>query len=344
MTSHYSISLFAGVVLWLSAISVSGQVLTTEGHTPCPSDSLLTYKLPYVNVTDSGRNCIWDFSDLPLDSAELITMDYFTPIGDTTLIGLHREHVNLYYRCTQDTLWWYGYETAKTDIRYSSPALLFPFPFSFGDSIKKTFTGKGQYCHFVPLSVEGTRMLKADATGCLILLKDTVDSVLRIHSVTQYREKQMRNLIQEDCYQWYSPYCRYPLFETVSLCTIQRDDTISYTSSYIFPKELERTSTHNTRQRNDSEQDTDFLITDVNYLPNPVYSDLQIKYSLIRPAQVSISLHYNGGATTYQTPVMYEVEGEHSQSVNMAGLPTGIYVVYIQADDTVVSGNIIKLY
>ena len=132
------------------------------------------------------------------------------------------------------------------------------------------------------------------------------------------------------------------MFETTHVQTINGNDTVSFASSYYLPQEEDMQELRREEQDSLVEQ-TDSLITDVTYLPNPVCSDLQIHYSLVRSAKVYISLHYNGGATTYQTPVRQEEEGHHSVPINMAGLPVGTYVVYIHADDIVVSGNIIKL-
>lgn len=92
-----------------------------------------------------------------------------------------------------------------------------------------------------------------------------------------------------------------------------------------------------------AESSPDSLITNVSYLPNPVYTNLNIRYTLIRSAQVYISVHYNGGVMTFQTTPKQETEGEKIVYVNMSGMPTGAYAVYIHADDTIVSGNIIKL-
>lgn len=87
----------------------------------------------------------------------------------------------------------------------------------------------------------------------------------------------------------------------------------------------------------------DSLITNIQFTPNPVYNNVQIKYSLAKSAKVYISLHYDGGLTTYQTPYRQEDEGDHSISLNMSGMPTGSYVIYIHADDLVASGSLIKL-
>ena len=340
--NRYILSLLISIGVLFSRPSIA-QVLTTERHVPIITDSLDVYKLPYVHIMDSGRNCLWDFSNISTDSAEVIEIDYFAQSVDTSCIGLHREHTNRYFRYANDTLWLTGYETSRTQMQYTSSLPCIHFPFAYSDSLSGTFTGKGQYCHMYPLSVEGTYSIYADATGRLVLPDVMVDTALRVHIIKRYCEVAWKhNYVDEEHYQWYSPYCRYPLFETTHVQTINGNDTVSFASSYYLPQEEDMQELR--REEQDSlAEPIDSLITDVTYLPNPVYSDLQIHYSLVRSAKVYISLHYNGGATTYQTPVRQEEEGHHSVPINMAGLPVGTYVVYIHADDIVVSGNIIKL-
>lgn len=344
-TRRFIIFLFACGAIFVSP-HLSAEILTAERHLPLSSDSLQAYKLPYIEVTDSGRNCIWDFSNLSTDSAEIIEVNYFAPSSDTTRIGLHREHANYYYRTTRDTLWLTGYETSRTHVQYPAPLPCLKFPFAYGDSLQGAFFGKGQYCHIVPVNIEGTCSVRADAAGQLVLPETDTVSVLRFHSLIQYREKTNRQThVQEERFMWYSPYCRYPLLETVHVQTMNGTDTVSFASSYYFPQEKEDIPAREIEQQvmDSLIVDVDSLITDVAYMPNPVYSDLRIKYTLSRSAQVYISLHYNGGVTTYQTPVHQEEDGSHTVSLTMAGMPVGTYVVYIHADDTIVSGNIVKL-
>lgn len=319
------------------------QLLTAEKHSPLVTDSLLAYKLSYIPVTDSGRNCLWDFSELAIDSAELIEVDYYAP--DTTSIGLHREHFHQYFTIHHDTLWQNGYENSLTRMRYTSPIPLLRYPFSFGDSLSGTFAGNGRYCHMQPIHTEGNSLVHADAVGRLILPDLVLDTALRVHQQRQYRETSHHSTsVCEDRYIWYSPHYRYPLLESVHIQTIHNQDTVILASAYLYQQEQEDIPAYNPRREDESELlAADSLVTNVSYSPNPVYRDVQIKYELAQPAMVYISLHYNGGATTYQTLLHQEEAGEHILPVNMSGMPIGTYVVYIHANDIVVSGNLIKL-
>ena len=336
--------LFVMIFIAMFAAKNDAQTLTVERHLPYTTDSLLVYKLPYIEVSDSGKHCVWDFSNLSTDSAEMIGVDYYAhSANDTAYIGCHREHANYFYHHWLDTLWQTGYETSHTYVRYSVPIPLLRFPFTYGDSICAQFTGTGQYCHIMSFHIDGVIISDANAIGQLVLPDVTIDSVLRIHSYKSYFERRHTpNRIEEERYLWYSPYCRYPLLESVRVQTVVNADTNLYLASYYFPQEQVNMPDPIQVRSDDNPKDVDSLVTEVKYLPNPVYTNLEISYSLVRSAQVYISLHYNGGVTTCQTPVQYEEEGRHSVSINMSGLPTGGYAVYIHADETVVAGNIIK--
>ena len=331
--------------LWsLLPAHLCAQTLTAERHVPQTTDSLLAYKTQFIAPSDTGRNCVWNFSDLTTDSAEVINVDYYAAQEDITHIGLHREHANYYYLIAGDTLWLTGYETSRAYMRYAPQIPQLRFPFAFGDTLCGTFVGQGQYCHMTPLNTEGTIRVHVDGAGQLITPDDTLRKALRVRSQMTYREKMHPlNSVQEERLAWYSPYCRYPLLESVTVQTIKKNDTVSFRSTYYYPQEQDEELRKRDQEEELANAVVDSLVSNIRFMPNPVYNDVQIKYELARPAKVYISLHYNGGVTTYQTPLRQETEGEHTVEVNMSGMPIGSYVVYIHADDIIASGSLIKL-
>ena len=159
-----------------------------------------------------------------------------------------------------------------------------------------------------------------------------------------YREKMHpQNIVREERLTWYSLFCRYPLVESVTVQTIKKNDTVTFASTYYYPQEQDEELRRQYKEQMAANAVVDSLVSNIRFMPNPVYNDVQIKYELARPAKVYISLHYNGGVTTYQTPLRPETEGEHAVEVNMSGMPIGSYVVYIHADDIITSGSLIKL-
>lgn len=327
------------------SMTLSAQELNMQKHLPYVTDTLWAYKLPYTELNDSSKNCMWDVSRLSLDSATIIDICYFAPnVTNVATIGMYRERSNYYYNVKNDTLWMTGYESSQVTMHFDTSLPIISFPFAYGDSISWDFEGSGQYCHTMPIRIKGLLKIKADAIGELALPGVLIDSVLRIHTQVKYKEKSEKHyLAQEDSYQWYSPYCRYPLLETRKVQTFNGKDTILFATTYYYPQEQENLPTPSNINKQENVWAKDSLISNVAYLPNPVYSDLYVHFSLARDAQVFVSLHYNGGTTTYQTPLQQKTSGEYTIHVPTAGLPIGNYVVYIHADDMVVSGNIIKL-
>ena len=331
-------------VLYISF--VSAQILTKDNHMPCVTDSLYAYKITYVAPLDTGLNCLWDFSNLSIDDTKNVRVDYFplSETDDSTRVGLHHEHTNYYYHVIGDTLWLTGYETSRASMTYVLQMPQLCFPFAYGDTLCGNFLGSGQFYRRNSLNTEGVIYVKADATGRLITPYDTIDNVLRINSKMKYHEdRHPHNYVQEEKYTWFSSYCRYPLIESVLVQIIKNSDTLSFASTYFYPQEQNEELRKRDIKKDLNIPQEDSLITNIQFTPNPVYDNVQIKYSLAKSAKVYISLHYDGGLTTYQTPYRQEDEGDHSISLNMSGMPTGSYVIYIHADDLVASGSLIKL-
>lgn len=323
------------------------QQLTLDNHLPSAIDSLQIYKLPYVPVSNTQGYCTWDFSNISSKDMVPNRADYFPHPTDSTRMGLHLDRTNYKFKHSGDTVWMIGYETSFTLMTYTTPIPWLIFPFSYGDSVGGTFQGKGEYCHTISISVTGTYSMKIEAIGQLVLPDVVADSAILLHWRKTYHQDTYPNtLVHEDRYRWFSPYARYPLFETIQTITVENnsDTTTAKRYSYYYPQEQQipqQTSIQNFVLHNS--QLVDSLITNIAYMPNPVSSDLHISYTLHHPAEVYISLHYNGGVTMYQSTPHHESEGEHFTQIDMSGLPIGTYVVYIHADNELVSGNIIKL-
>ncbi len=342
MRSFY-FSLFVMGIALTCAIQSQAQILTAERHIPYTTDSVLAYKLPYIAIADSGRNCMWNLANLPMDSAKYIDVNYFAPTADTTHIGLHREQVNYYYEYKHDTLWMMGHETSHTHVRYDNSIPFLRFPMAYGDSVCAAFSGEGRYCHTHSFSVEGKSKVHVDAVGQLILPDMVIDSVLRVCARKRYSATMhYQSDVEEEHYLLFSPYGHYPLFETIRIQTVTGQDSGLFASSYYFLTD-DDLSILRRFPKDTLNEPIDSLITNVQYMPNPVSTDLQVQYTLMKSAHVYISVHYNGGISTYQTPVRYEDEGTHRVYIPMGGIPIGNYIVYIHADNMVVSGDVIKL-
>ena len=346
-----SISLCIAVGLNFISLSLSAQSpqLTTATHVPIASDSLVIYQIPYRSVTDSGNNCVWDFSRPAQPPIERYA-DYYRPVpNDTAHIAKHFYGANRYYHLSADTLFITGYETPTFAIRYTAPEKQLVFPFRYGDSIHSTFAGTGEYAHRTTFAVKGYTTIHADAMGKLILPAMTIDTALRIHTTRCYTAtEQDTAIITTDIYQWFSPLYRYPLLETICERTTTRNDSTGVTLAFYHePIELDTQNESNTHpvewQSEDTTSEASMVFTNASFLPNPVHDMLHISYTLSRDAQIYFSVHYSGGTCFHLSAPVQQTAGNHHETIDMTVFPTGNYVLYIHVDDTILSQPVIKL-
>jgi hypothetical protein len=70
--------------------------------------------------------------------------------------------------------------------------------------------------------------------------------------------------------------------------------------------------------------------------------NLYINFKLTRPAKVWFTVHNNIGVSMYQTSPQNLSEGYNSTTVDMNGLITGVYSLYVHVDDMVMRLNVVK--
>lgn len=337
-----------GLCFLSQPLSAQSLYLTTAAHIPIASDSLIVYQIPYRAITDSGDNCVWDFSRSAQPPIERYA-DYYYPVpDDTTHIAKHFYGANRYYHLLSDTLFMTGYETPAFAIRYTAPEKQLVFPFHYGDSVCSTFAGTGEYAHRTTFAVKGYTTVCADAIGKLMLPTMTIDTALRIHTTRYYTAAERDTaIITTDICQWFSPLYRYPLLETVCERTTTRNDSTGVTLAFYHePVELEtqhESDTHHIEmQPQDTTNEASLVFTNASFLPNPVHDMLHISYTLSRDAQIFFSVHYSGGTCFHQSALVQQTVGDHHETIDMTAFPIGNYVLYIHVDDTILSQPIIK--
>ena len=344
-----SFCMVIGLLAFSSILHAQSLQLTVATHTPCATDSLIVYQIPYSPVTDCGTDCVWDFSRPAQPPIERYA-DYYRPIpNDTTHIAKHFYGANRYYHLSADTLFLTGYETPAFAIRYTTPEKQLVFPLRYGDSIHSTFAGTGEYAHRTTFAVKGYTTVRADAMGKLMLPGMTIDTTLRIHTTRCYTAtEQDTAIIATDIYQWFSPLYRYPLLETICERTTTHNDSTGVTLAFYHePVELDTQHESDAHTIEAYPQDTiieaNTVFTNASFLPNPVHDILRISYTLSREAQIYFSVHYSGGTCFHQSAPMLQTAGDHHETIDMTAFPTGNYVLYIHVDDTVLSQPIIKM-
>lgn len=345
--------------LAITNLSAQNLRLTTECNAYRAADQILKQQVEFKDPGSSGRNITWDFSMVqPIN--EDYKLDYFIPDSTnmTSLCGLeHRTHY--YFRQQQDSLWAVGFENATTLLDYVKPELRLHFPCTYGDTLFSAFTGKGQYCHRLPLDVKGYTRVKVDAEGELKLPGfETVKKALRVRTLRHYTETGTDSLeMTLDTYSWYAVGIRYPVFESIKTTLSKKgdrkdekgesmNDTTVFSTSFYYPPEKQlsqvQTDSISTSPPVVEPEGASSIFTEAQVMPNPVVDNLYINFKLTRPAKVWFTVHNNVGIPLCQTTPQNLSEGYNNSTVNMRNLITGTYTLYVHVDDMVLIMNIIK--
>ncbi len=351
-------------ILTVCFVAVSGMAQTSQRLTSVRNayrgdDKIVKQQVVFHDPGSSGRGLFWDFSMLqPIN--EEYSLKYF--ISDSThmtrLCGMEH-NTRYYYRQQQDSLWAVGFENSTTMMEYTVPELRLKFPYAYGDTLFSFFTGTGEYCHRIPLKVKGYTRTIADAEGDLLLpQRETVKKALRIHTLRQYTETGKDSIeMTLDTYSWYATGIRYPVFESVKTTVSKilkkqseyeaasRKDTTVFTTSFYYPPELQTSQVQTDSipvDKTNALQGIAAVFTEAQLMPNPVTDNLTINYKLTRAAQVWFTVHNNIGIPLCQTAPQNMSEGYNITTINMGGLLTGVYSLYVHVDDMVMKLNVVK--
>lgn len=314
-------------------------------------DTIVKQRAFYCPPGCSGQKLSWDFSNLHVED-DAYEVKYFYPnvLDSSTICGI--EHRTRYlYKCDIDTLYFVGMDDPTSIYEFDKPEIMFVSSMDYGDTIKSSFSGKGQYCHLLPMKIEGSTLLVADADGQLIMPDYTYPNVLRTHAVREYiRSGFDSTKIFQDNYRWYLGRYPHPVLESVSVYEIIQDslgndvnEILEQTSFYYsLPETI--LQEYSTSRQNDITiiSPADTIFTEASFLPNPVESKLAISYKLSRDATIGYRLHNSSSTLMYSQPAMQRLAGANTDYVPMDGLLTGAYTLYILVDQYLLRQVIIK--
>jgi len=318
-------------------------------------DELLKQQVVFRDPGSSGRNLTWDFRNLQIINDEY-KLRFFIPDSTRMYRLAGWQHRTLYYfEQRGDSLWAVGYENATTFMEYIIPELRMVFPFTFGDTLRSEFEGRGEYGRRLQLGVRGFTRVEADAEGELILPDERVRRALRVRTTRHYTEtdlahgRETGNQTQMilDTYSWYAQGVRYPVFQSIRTSILSNGaDTVVFETSFYFPPSEQRRQTVEEEEHPEdllSFDDITAVFTEVDLFPNPVVHNLHIRYKLTRNARIHFTVHNNSGILMAQTPQQHLPEGQHENLINMSSLPTGVYTLYVHVDGMVMSLNVVKM-
>ena len=312
------------------------------------NNTYIKQQVAYKDQGASGKELTWDFGMLsPIN--EEYTVAYSIPDSNYMHQWCATEHrTRYYYTLTADTIWRTGYENPTTFVQYAQPEAVLRLPLRYGDTLTTTFAAKGEYGHRIPMTISGTNTIEVDAQGKLILPDKTYEQVLRVHSQRQYVESGLDSTAMlVDKYQWFAAESYIPVFESVTAYEMVEDSMqLAFQTSFYYHVEDTTDSTPEELAPvvDETAEDTaPALLTDLSYLPNPVQTDLQVRYTLVQDATVYMHMHNALGMPMYSTSARTESAGEHLVQINMGGWMQGEYTLYIHADDQLVQQVVMKM-
>jgi hypothetical protein len=324
-------------------------VLHKHRNLPHIGDSIIKQQVVYVDPGVAGRDVTWDFSVVtPVNDSYNLRYKAITP-DSLQIAGI--EHETIYrYQIQGDTLLHTGYENVTTLMNYTQPEIRMKFPFHYGDTISSNFVGTGEFCHRIPLSVAGTTIITADASGTLHSPTGEIyKNVLRVKTVRQYTQTGVDSVTMRlEIYSWYAKGNRYPVFETVKTATQQagQNETEQQVASFFFPpvSQSQQTDTTGLAETDSISQGMtiDQLFTNCKLLPNPVQSQLEIDYDLTQNATINFSVHDALGMTKIATAPIQESAGHYTQLLDMGGFAQGIYPLYVTVNGMVKTLHVVK--
>lgn len=328
-------------LLFISLMAVVSALWADDSYT------YIKQQVQYQDPGAHGKDLTWDFCMLrPINDEYTITFS----IPDSNY--MHRwcgtEHrTRYYYAVSGNTIWQTGYENPTTYIRYTRPEALLHFPLRYGDTIFSAFEAQGEYGHRIPMHIVGTRRVVVDAEGELRLPDITHEHTIRTCSRREYVESGLDSTrMSVEHYQWFVSGSYIPVFESISTYEMQDDSLqLAFQTSFYYLAEDSTMQSLLSLPPVWQEQDTSSTtcaIGSLQCMPNPVVTDMEVRYTLVRDATVSLALHNASGFCMYTTPAATQSAGEYTTHIAMSHLPQGGYTLYVYADDQVIQQVVIK--
>ena len=116
-------------------------VLQQDTHMFREGDVILKQEVQYKSPGRSGKNVVWDFSELtPLENEYRESYDRMDSLF--TCSGMNATYQ---YRFSGDSLLCVGYFNQLLQVRHLLPELIMHYPLTYSDSICSFYYGEGKY-------------------------------------------------------------------------------------------------------------------------------------------------------------------------------------------------------
>jgi len=332
----------ATIQLLFLTTTVYGQINLSDME-PASSDSLQKNQILFFSPGNGGENRVWDFSG-KLRSKKSEQVTFMT--DSTGILSVSEPGKINYYRMTPDTLILIGSESTLEKRKYAIEKVSKLFPLEYGDSIIMPFRCEGIYCGDHPFRKVGITRVKVDAQGSIVLAEnDTVRNVLRVHTIDSYSICMDRDSaaldtakltqVIDERYEWYLPESQYPIIEDATSTTYFNMDAIGTTKfaycnlpeckvdDYITPMDEEGQS-----------QDI------IHYQLETQGKTINLSYDLDEYATIE-TIVVNHMGMLYDSRQWTQAAGQgYTAQIDCYGLPTGMYILYINVNGKVYSEKV----
>lgn len=318
-------------------------------------DSLSKNRIRYFSPGNGGQNKVWDFSK-KLNSKGSAQVMFIT--DSTGVVSVIETGKISYYRTTPDTLILFGSESPLEKRDYIVEKKIRRFPLEYGDSISEAFRCEGIYCGNHLFREVGTTTIRVDAVGSIVLAEnDTVRNVRRVHTIDAYSicmdidstalDTAKLTQIIDERYEWYLPQSKYPMIEDVTSTSYYNLNVVGTTKYAYCNLPANQVSAYIT-QEDDSTDDEQEGFSDqephspdiIHYIIESQGKVVNMTYSLDEDATITTIVANHIGMLCMSRQWTQNAGQGYSAQIDCNGLPSGIYILYINVNGKVYSEKV----
>ncbi len=344
-------TLFLSLALAFGAYSQV--VLTYENHSPKPGENPSYFSVDFLSLGHGGTNKVWDLSGYELPE-ELRESTFSNMVRNATpgILALGpnlvlEENDKTNYLVVNERIFGIAGFTSETySVHYYQTLDRLVFPFAFGNTRTKPFTGRATYTNGNFVDFAGTATSEVDAQGFVILPNNKIIPVIRVKQVVTSIQATMCGNVDYTStrYALYAANERYPLVSTIrhehnfsNGCNQVKEET--FINAKIFSIEPQNEPTPVVE-----------IVEEANFsysiFPNPFSTELKINFTLQEKGRVNISLFdIQGRKITSIVDNNSQNDGFHSYRLNAAdhNLKPGIYFIRFEVGNKAQSERVVHI-
>ena len=318
-------------VLGAASLLHSQVTMTKAGHGFIPGQNHECGAVRYQSPGESGKNCVWDFSEATLlaDKAKCVA----NLLEETGLIkASQNDGCEFFFVTTENANEYWGYRAGNARYQLTEPIVKTKYPQTYGTR----FSGKYEGTYTIEdmdytQRVEGTYSTHADAIGTIILPDNVSFTALRVKTT-----EDNSSSFERVKYLWYAQEVRMPIFVTIEDYSIAADGTKKLLSAQSFL---------NTQAKSPTGIQSSADTFSFQVFPNPFRDKLQLTYSLTETALVTVALYASNG-TKLATLVSDQLQSGTqtlSQDVSKYTQQPGVYLLKMTVGDKTYTEKLVKI-